>query len=274
MVAGKVGQKSTPKIVTKLKSTSCGSMCLRTRFPKNLDSQYILQNAFRSRGESAEQLVCRAKTSTHESTSKVGVRKFPVGKRVEHINSSSTKFPSTANKSLEEPAKMRKRAPSSQVSYAKKVISSESKKPKSSPVTEKFSEVKAKDMRASETAEAQKNSTKRSSSLSKIVTRKAVVNSSIQSTSAVTKKVAAKKSVKSLSAKKKPMLTKTMLKRLKGRPLTVREINRFKKRPLTSAELKKLGPIEPRKPRPKEFAFKGSDWDGNSDDEGGRGALK
>ena len=84
---------------------------------------------------------------------------------------------------------------------------------------------------------------------------------------------AIKHSVSSLPTKKSPkksvpMLNRTFLKKLKGRPLTSTELKRLKRRPLTAAELKKLGPIVPRKQKPKEFEFKGSEWSGNSDDEG------
>lgn len=84
---------------------------------------------------------------------------------------------------------------------------------------------------------------------------------------------AIKSSVNSLPPKKSPkksvpMLNRTILKKLKGRPLTSTELKRLKRRPLTAAELKKLGPIVPRKQKPKEFEFKGSEWSGNSDDEG------
>jgi hypothetical protein len=82
-----------------------------------------------------------------------------------------------------------------------------------------------------------------------------------------------KQTVSSLPTKKSPkksvpMLNRTFLKKLKGRPLTSTELKRLKRRPLTAAELKKLGPIIPRKQKPKEFGFKGSEWSGNSDDEG------
>jgi hypothetical protein len=82
-----------------------------------------------------------------------------------------------------------------------------------------------------------------------------------------------KQIVSSLPTKKSPkksvpMLNRTFLKKLKGRPLTSTELKRLKRRPLTAAELKKLGPIIPRKQKPKEFGFKGSEWSGNSDDEG------
>jgi hypothetical protein len=81
-----------------------------------------------------------------------------------------------------------------------------------------------------------------------------------QTVSPLPRKKSLKKSV--------PMMNRTFLKKLKGRPLTSTELKRLKRRPLTAAELKKLGPIVPRKKKPKEFEFKGSEWSGNSDDEG------